>query len=89
MFDLNVTCVAVYYSTGAHPLINAYYGQGNGTILLDDVRCTGNEADIKDCSHRSWTTNNCRHEEDVGVLCVLTGKIQSEPPLSIPWNSVE
>ena len=47
----------------------AYYGQGSGPILLDDVRCTGNEPYIWECSHRGWKVHNCDHYEDVGVDC--------------------
>ena len=47
----------------------AYYGQGSGPILLDDVRCTGNESYIWECSHNGWNIENCRHSEDVGVDC--------------------
>ena len=73
LFDLNLIYVAVYYRTGARPLSNTYYGKGYGKILLDDVRCTGNETDINDCSHRPWSSHNCGHDEDVGVQCVPTG----------------
>ncbi|KAK7483846.1 hypothetical protein BaRGS_00024954, partial [Batillaria attramentaria] len=49
----------------------AHYGQGRGPILLDDVRCRGNESSILDCQHRGlgvfWF---CDHSEDVGVDCL-------------------
>ena len=73
MLSFNLINVDLYYSTGARPLSNAYYGQGYGTILLDDVRCTGNETDIDDCIHSPWDYNNCGHNEDVGVQCRPTG----------------
>ncbi|KAH3740283.1 hypothetical protein DPMN_046985 [Dreissena polymorpha] len=47
------------------PRDGAYYGQGTGTIWLDDVRCLGNENDIDRCPHSAWGTHNCRHGEDV------------------------
>lgn len=35
---------------------------------MDDVRCTGDESYLTECSFRS--DHNCGHSEDVGVLCV-------------------
>ncbi|KAL3883253.1 hypothetical protein ACJMK2_029536, partial [Sinanodonta woodiana] len=38
-------------------------------IILDDVKCNGNESSIYDCTHSPWNTSNCVHDEDVGVRC--------------------
>lgn len=48
----------------------AHYGQGNGTIWLDDVSCTGSEPNILMCAHQKIGHNNCHHSEDVGVVCM-------------------
>ena len=45
----------------------SYFGEGNGSIWLDDVHCFGNESSIIQCHHRRY--NNCNHSEDVGVIC--------------------
>ncbi|XP_025081993.1 protein bark beetle-like [Pomacea canaliculata] len=42
---------------------------GTGLILLDDVRCEGNEASIFSCNHSPVGHNNCDHREDVGLSC--------------------
>lgn len=47
----------------------AYFGQGQDPIWLDDVTCTGNEASLLDCHHNDWGRTNCGHDEDVGVDC--------------------
>ena len=46
---------------------NAAFGEGNGSILLDDVQCTGNESTLLNCTHSS--VSNCEHREDAGVKC--------------------
>ena len=40
---------------------------GTVPILLDDVQCTGMETDISSCP--SNRQHNCRHSDDVGVIC--------------------
>lgn len=47
----------------------AYFGQGSGSILLDDLRCYGYESDITECMTQSWYSNDCSHTEDLGVDC--------------------
>jgi hypothetical protein len=42
---------------------------GTGTIWLDSVTCTGNEASLEACSHETFGTNDCNHDEDAGVQC--------------------
>lgn len=46
-----------------------YYGSGMGSILLDNVRCSGFENDIAECGSNGWGNNDCSHGEDAGVQC--------------------
>jgi len=48
------------------------YGQVNvpSKTWLDNVKCTGNEETIYECTHADWGTENCDHSEDVGVYCL-------------------
>ena len=65
-----VVCRQLGYSTSyASFQKDAFYGRGRGTIWLDDVRCSGNELRLEDCSFFLWGTHNCGHHEDVGVSC--------------------
>ena len=47
----------------------AYYGEGTGRILLDEVNCKGDESNILDCAHGGRGEHDCSHGEDAGVEC--------------------
>lgn len=38
-------------------------------IMLDDVRCYGDETSIIDCDHNYWGQHNCAKNEAAGVFC--------------------
>ncbi|XP_072439762.1 scavenger receptor cysteine-rich type 1 protein M160-like [Chiloscyllium punctatum] len=48
---------------------SAYYGEGSGVILLDNVNCTGTEPALDQCSANPKVGYNCTHKEDAGVIC--------------------
>ncbi|KAG5831561.1 hypothetical protein ANANG_G00305000 [Anguilla anguilla] len=47
----------------------AYFGEGQGPIHLDNVRCSGTEASLGECPTDGPDAHNCRHSEDAGVIC--------------------
>jgi len=66
--DANVVCRELGYSRAFGASTGAKYGQGSGTIWLDDVRCKGDEAFLSQCTHDA-DTSDCSHSEDASVEC--------------------
>ena len=71
-WDLNdgrVVCKQLGFGRAINVSSEAFYGQGSGTIWLDNVNCIGTEVSITDCLHNGWGNENCDHGEDAGVKC--------------------
>eukprot|EP00118_Oscarella_pearsei_P022625 m.264173 g.264173 ORF g.264173 m.264173 type:complete len:245 (+) comp40467_c1_seq5:552-1286(+) len=67
--DALVVCRQLFSSTASEAKQRAYFGRGSGPIWLDDISCEGNETGLAQCYHRGWSTHNCAHSEDAGVIC--------------------
>ena len=67
--DANVACRQLGFGYALAANCCAAFGQGSGSILLDDLVCTGSESSLTSCSHAGIGSHNCGHSEDAGVVC--------------------
>ena len=74
--DAHVVCRSLGYGPATAARSSAYYGQGSGSIILDDVSCTGSETNLVNCGHSGYLTHNCAHSDDAGVVCSSMLRIQ-------------
>lgn len=70
--DAQVVCRQLGCGEATAARGEAFFGPGSGTILLDNLKCSGGEASLQECSHISWNVHNCDHTEDAGVTCSLS-----------------
>ena len=67
--DAHVVCRSMGFGDASEATTEASFGQGSVDIALDNVRCTGSELSIFECSHNGYRIHDCSHADDAGVRC--------------------
>ncbi|CAG2232256.1 unnamed protein product [Mytilus edulis] len=79
--DAEVACKQLGYCSGimhpAHIISN-----GDGVIWFNDVKCSGSESKLQNCSFNN-NIEHCSHHDDVGVHCFLSCSAEDEGDLRI------
>ena len=47
----------------------ATFGQGTGVVLINSLRCIGNETNLTQCAGAEFVISGCPHSRDIGVTC--------------------
>uniref|UniRef100_A0A8C7PIG7 SRCR domain-containing protein n=1 Tax=Oncorhynchus mykiss TaxID=8022 RepID=A0A8C7PIG7_ONCMY len=85
VLDAQVVCRELSCGPATEAPHQAHFGEGSGSILLDDVACMGSEGSLLECSSGGIGNHDCGHDEDASVTCMM-GKSQST--ITVDKNSL-
>uniref|UniRef100_A0A8C9RGF7 SRCR domain-containing protein n=1 Tax=Scleropages formosus TaxID=113540 RepID=A0A8C9RGF7_SCLFO len=65
--DASVVCRQMFCGDAVAAPQYGHFGEGEGTIWMDNVQCSGSESTLKECGHGGWGQHDCRHVHDTGA----------------------
>lgn len=74
IIDATIICRSLGFEGAVEALSNAHFGEGEGSIMLDNVRCTDQESNVLECGHNGLKEHDCDHSEDASVICIAPSK---------------
>ncbi len=81
--DAIVVCRQLGFLGIANSKVEAFFGEGTGDIVLDDVQCVGTETNLGQCP-LILVDHNCGHGEDAGVICTDPAEEGTRPEHGTP-----
>ncbi|XP_058038974.1 soluble scavenger receptor cysteine-rich domain-containing protein SSC5D-like isoform X2 [Ahaetulla prasina] len=67
--DVAVVCRELNCGEALSAPHGAWFGEGVGSIWLNEVHCAGTERHLLSCHHRGFRKHICTHEEDASAIC--------------------
>eukprot|EP00299_Pterocystis_sp_00344_P019256 c9573_g1_i2.p1 GENE.c9573_g1_i2~~c9573_g1_i2.p1 ORF type:complete len:881 (+),score=197.66 c9573_g1_i2:34-2676(+) len=68
--NADVVCRQLSLGNAISPFFSTDSAETDLLVLLDDVRCNGEESSIDECTHLPWGENNCNgYQQNVAVHC--------------------
>ncbi|CAB1329750.1 unnamed protein product, partial [Coregonus sp. 'balchen'] len=71
LLDAQIVCRELSCGPATEAPHQAHFGEGSGSILLDDVACMGSEGSLLECRSGGIGNHNCGHDEDASVTCMM------------------
>ena len=59
-------------SSGSAEYLEDEYGEGDGKIWLENLKCTGKETTLLECEKTDFGVHWCSHSDDVSISCSHT-----------------
>uniref|UniRef100_A0AAZ3NQ88 SRCR domain-containing protein n=1 Tax=Oncorhynchus tshawytscha TaxID=74940 RepID=A0AAZ3NQ88_ONCTS len=76
--EAQVVCRQLKFPGVVSAVTGGTYGEGSGSIWLDDMDCKGTEKSLSSCSFKGWALTDCSHKEDAGVVCARGTDLTSD-----------
>ena len=59
----------IYIGATVYSSSTQLFGESTGPILFTNIRCSGTESRLLECSRSGFGVTSCTHSRDVGVKC--------------------